>query len=80
MPSPRGRKQPEDSRTVDAPRGVVRDNQTIAFWQPRTNRPLTELDAHQIVANTTAFFRILSEWQSGDEPEGRSQQSDTGYS
>jgi len=36
--------------------------QTLAVWQPRADRVLTEEDARQIIENTVGFFRLLHEW------------------
>ena len=49
--------------------------ETQAVWQARYPNPLTEDEAQQIIANTTALFNLLAEWdqQSNatgeDEPE-----------
>lgn len=37
-------------------------DETIQFWQPRSERPLTREDAREIVENMTGFFSILHEW------------------
>lgn len=34
-------------------------DQTIAFWQPRYERELTEEDVRQIAENLVGFFRTL---------------------
>lgn len=39
---------------------------TLAFWQPRTTRKLTEEDARQINENVIGFFRVLREWDRAD--------------
>jgi hypothetical protein len=43
---------------------------TIALWQPRTSRRLSNEDAREITANLTGFFATLAEWsrQEGHEP------------
>lgn len=35
---------------------------TIAVWQPRLRRRLTNEDAREITENITGFFTILAEW------------------
>jgi len=35
---------------------------TMAIWQPKTQRPLTQEDAREITENFTGFFFILAEW------------------
>ena len=35
---------------------------TIAVWQPRTSRRLSQEDARQITENLTGFFSVLAEW------------------
>ena len=37
-------------------------DQTIAVWQPYTDRPLTREDAREIAHNVVGFFRVLREW------------------
>ena len=37
-------------------------DQTIAVWQPYTDRPLTREDAREITHNVVGFFRVLREW------------------
>lgn len=32
---------------------------TLAFWQPKSSRKLTEEDAREIAHNSAAFMRIL---------------------
>ena len=41
---------------------------TIAVWQPRLRRRLSNEDAREITENITGFFTILAEWSS---QEGR---------
>jgi len=38
-------------------------DQTIAIWQPRTERRLTREDGREIIENITGFFTILQEWE-----------------
>ncbi len=38
-------------------------DETIDFWQPLVNRPLSREDARQIRENLTGFFRLLRQWQ-----------------
>ena len=40
---------------------------TLAVWQPRTSRPLTEEDARQITENVTGFFRVLQKWSRAEK-------------
>ncbi|WP_156948665.1 hypothetical protein [Bradyrhizobium sp. WSM1417] len=44
-------------------------DQTIAVWQPCTDRALTREDAREIASNVIGFFRVLREWS---EEERRS--------
>lgn len=44
------------------PEDVEMLRRTIAFWQPRYERELTEEDARQIVENLVGFFRTLRRW------------------
>ena len=37
-------------------------DQTIAVWQPYTDRHLTREDAREIAHNVAGFFRVLREW------------------
>ena len=37
-------------------------DKTIAFWQPKTSRKLSQEDARQIIENAAGFIRILTEW------------------
>ena len=41
---------------------------TIAVWQPRTPRRLSNEDAREITENLTGFFTILAQWS---RQEGR---------
>ena len=36
--------------------------ETLAFWQPRCSRPLSDEAAREIIENVTGVFRILLEW------------------
>jgi hypothetical protein len=45
--------------TVDP---VIQD--CLAFWQPRTPRPLSHEDARQISENIEGFFDTLVSWRS----------------
>ena len=42
---------------------------TIAEWQPRTPRRISEEDAREIAENLTGFFSILAEWSRKDADE-----------
>jgi hypothetical protein len=37
-------------------------SKTIAVWQPRLRRRLSNEDAREIAENITGFFTILAEW------------------
>jgi hypothetical protein len=37
-------------------------DETRAFWQPLSPRPIAREDARQMVANVAGFFGILAEW------------------
>ncbi len=43
---------------------------TIAVWQPRTPRRLSEEDAREITENLTGFFAILAEWSRNEAHDG----------
>ena len=40
---------------------------TIATWQPRLRRRLSNEDAREIAENITGFFTILAEWSHREE-------------
>ncbi|KAF2989439.1 hypothetical protein OGR47_13415 [Methylocystis sp. MJC1] len=44
-------------------------DQTIAFWQERTTRPLNREDGREIIENMTGFFRILQEWDRAEQAQ-----------
>jgi hypothetical protein len=47
---------------------------TIAVWQPRLRRRLSDEDAREITQNLTGFFTILAEWahqEERDSSEGK---------
>ena len=47
-------------------------DQTIAVWQPRMKRRLSNEDAREITENITGFFTVLAEWsyrEGCDDPE-----------
>src|ERR1700686_2054959 len=37
-------------------------DETIAVWQPLSQRPLTREDAREITENMVGFFSVLREW------------------
>ncbi len=37
-------------------------DQTLEFWQSRSEERLTRESARQIVANISGFFQVLAEW------------------
>src|SRR5258708_2638068 len=41
-------------------------DETIAFWQSRSERALNREDAREIVENLTGFFELLREWEEDD--------------
>ena len=43
---------------------------TIATWQPRLRRRLSNEDAREIAENLTGFFTILAEWSHREEHDG----------
>lgn len=38
-------------------------DETCAFWQPLSPRPLSREDARQINENLAGFFTVLAEWK-----------------
>lgn len=42
---------------------------TIALWQPRAARELTQEDARQIIKNVSGFFAVLVEWSRAERSE-----------
>jgi hypothetical protein len=55
---------PTDTQTSGAPppAGDALLSRTIAIWQPRTERTLSETDAREIVSNVARLFVLLDEW------------------
>jgi hypothetical protein len=47
-------------------------HQTIAFWQPLSDRRLTREDARQIAENLSGFFNLLRVWSVGNDIKDRS--------
>ena len=43
---------------------------TIAVWQPRLRRRLTNEDAREIAENITGFFTVLAEWSRRERRDG----------
>ncbi|MFT3941567.1 hypothetical protein [Rhodopseudomonas sp.] len=41
-------------------------DETIAFWQPHTDRPLNREDAREIIHNVSGFFAVLLEWEKAE--------------
>ncbi|WP_157223410.1 hypothetical protein [Rhodovulum sp. PH10] len=41
-------------------------DETIAVWQPLSERPLNREDAREIIHNVTGFFSILLEWDAAE--------------
>lgn len=44
--------------------------ETLAFWQPLSARPLAREDAREMVANVAGFFGILAEWDRKAREQG----------
>jgi hypothetical protein len=42
---------------------------TIALWQPRAARELTQEDARQIIENVSGFFAVLAEWSRAERSD-----------
>ena len=42
---------------------------TVAVWQPRLRRCLSNEDAREIAENMNGFFNILAEWSHREERE-----------
>jgi hypothetical protein len=47
---------------------------TLALWQPRTSRRLSEEDARQCLENMVGFFRVLHEWDMAEKKEQKAKQ------
>jgi hypothetical protein len=47
-------------------------DETLAFWQPRSPRPLSREDGREIAANLTEFFQVLSEWEAARDTVAQS--------
>ena len=43
---------------------------TVAVWQPRLRRPLSNEDVREITENITGFFAILAEWSRQEGSDG----------
>jgi len=43
-------------------------HQTLAVWQPRVSRKLTDEDAREITETLAGFFDVLAEWAEKDRP------------
>jgi len=46
----------------DTPEGPTLIEETIALWQPYSDRKLTAEDARQMIVNIVGFFDLLNEW------------------
>ena len=51
---------------------------TIAVWQPRLRRRLSNEDAREITENISGFFSILAEWSRQDGGDGSDMESSGG--
>ena len=47
-------------------------DETLAFWQPQSRRPLTREDAREIIENVSGFFSILLEWDAAEKSDAAS--------
>lgn len=41
-------------------------DETIAFWQPHSDRALNREDAREIIHNISGFFAVLAEWEKAE--------------
>jgi hypothetical protein len=46
-------------------------DETIQFWQPKSERVLTREDAREMIENVTGFFSILHEWLEAERVSNR---------
>jgi hypothetical protein len=53
-------------------------DQTIAIWQPRSERRLTREDGREIIENISGFFRILQEWDRAERKASNAAQEAEG--
>lgn len=53
-------------RSIDAGNLPPRQAPTLAVWQPRTRRRLTDEDARQITENVVGFFQRLLAWDAAE--------------
>lgn len=64
-------RRPEEATDGAAPLSHPADHdflrQTVEFWQPRADRPLTREDAREIFANVSGFFKVLDEWDRAEQ-------------
>ena len=51
-------------------------DQTLRFWQPRTDRALTIDDARDIVNNVAGFFTLLLKWDAKERVQVHSDDDD----
>ena len=69
---------PIDAQTSGAPPpddGLL--SRTMATWQPRTERTLSETDAREIASSVSGFFRLLDEWDRRSSEEADRQPEET---
>ena len=55
--------QGTEAEASAADRRAALIQQTLALWQPRTSRKLTEEDAQQMIDNAVGVFRLLLQWR-----------------
>ena len=61
--SPGSPVQATEEETSASERRAALIQQTLALWQPRTSRKLTEEDAQQMIDNAVGVFRLLLQWR-----------------
>lgn len=52
-------------------------DETIAVWQPHTERALTREDAREIIENMVGFFSVLQEWDESERRAASKQAADS---
>lgn len=88
-PSPDDRRAPRVRRQYRAAAVGVRRRQrapvssnspfiddTLAYWQPISDRVLTREDAREIIENLSGFFAVLLEWDAEDRQRAASGATD----
>jgi hypothetical protein len=44
-------------------------NETLNFWKDRTDRPLTNEDARQMIESISGVFTLLAEWDAKEKSD-----------